>query len=182
MNAIKKNALLLTVVSFLTAAPWLNAQPHPLAKPQAPPMEVKMIQNGEVALPTEFQVALYEDLIQELQNKGVFRQVYRDGDQNANDVPDLVILQTTVTAFKKGSELQRDVIHVAGATTMTVHCQFTAKNGTILLQRDIEGKVRLIGDNLKATNDFAKKAATLAQENLSSGSIPPDSNNSVHGR
>jgi hypothetical protein len=37
-------------------------------------------------------------------------------------------------------------------------------------ERDITGKVRLIGDNLKATDDFAKKAATVAQETLASDS------------
>ena len=183
MKAMKKTTLLLTLLTVLAMGHWLCAQPHSLAKPQAPAMEVKMVQAGEeVALPAEFQVALYEDLIQELQNKGVFRQIYRDGDRDANDLPDLITLQTTITAFNKGSELKRDVIHVAGATSMTVRCQFATKDGKVLLQRDIQGKVRLMGDNLKATDDFAKKAATVVQENLSSDSIPPDSNNSVHKR
>ena len=67
-----------------------------------------MIQPGEINLPTEFQVALYENLVQELQKKGVFSQVYRDGDRNAAVAVDLVTLHTTVTGFKKGSELERD--------------------------------------------------------------------------
>jgi len=137
-----------------------------------------MIQAGEISLPAEFQVALYEDLIQELQKKGGFSQVYRDGDRNAADAPDLVILHTTVTGFKQGSELKRDVTTVGGATSITVHCQFTAKDGAVLLERDIDGKVRLIGDNLKATEDFAKKAATVARENFSSYSFPSDSKKS----
>ena len=48
----------------------------------------------------------------------------------------------------------------------------------MLLERDITGKVRLIGDNLKATDDFAKKAATVAQETLSSDSTSSDSKKS----
>jgi hypothetical protein len=47
-----------------------------------------------------------------------------------------------------------------------VHCQFTDKDGTVLLQRDIEGKVLFFGNNLKATEDFAKKAAKAADAAL----------------
>jgi hypothetical protein len=35
------------------------------------------------------------------------------------------------------------------------------------LSRDIEGKVLFFGNNLKATEDFAKKAARAADEALS---------------
>jgi hypothetical protein len=127
-----------------------------------------MIQPGEISLPAEFQVALYENLVQELQKKGGFSQVYRDGDRNAADAPGPVVLHTTVTGFKKGSELERDVTTVGGATSITIHCEFTEKEGKVLLERDVTGKVRLIGDNLKATDDFAKKAATVARDNFSS--------------
>jgi len=48
----------------------------------------------------------------------------------------------------------------------------------VLLERDTTGKVRLIGDNLKATDDFAKKAATVAQETLSSDSSSSNSKKS----
>ena len=51
---------------------------------------------------------------------------------------------------------------------MTLRCEFTDKDGTSLLVRDITGKVRLFGGNLKATSDFAKKAAKVADENFSS--------------
>jgi hypothetical protein len=37
----------------------------------------------------------------------------------------------------------------------------------VLLERDIKGNVRFFGGNLKATYDFAKKAATLTRENFS---------------
>lgn len=173
MKTIKSAAILLTLITGLSAAPLLCAQQQP-GKLKATAIEVEMIQPGEVSLPAEFQVALYEDLIQELQKTGGFSQVYRDGDRNAKDAPDLVILQTTVTGFKEGSELKRDVTTVGGATSITVQCKFTDKDGTVLLERNIEGKVRLIGDNLKATDDFAKKAATLAQKRYSSGQTDSD--------
>ena len=174
MKPIKSIVVLLAVVAGLIAVPLLRAQSHPLAKPLASAIEVKMVQPGEISLPAEFQVALYEDLIQELQKKGGFSQVYRDGDRNAAVAPGLVILHATVTVFKQGSEMERDVTTVAGATSITVDCKFTDKDGAVLLERNIVGKVRFIGDNLKATDDFAKKAATLARKSLSSGNRDSD--------
>ena len=44
-----------------------------------------MIPADGITLPTEFQVSLYENLINQLQKKGVFPRVYRDGDRNAGN-------------------------------------------------------------------------------------------------
>jgi len=178
VKTIKSATVLLTLITGLSAAPLLWAQQQPSAKLKASGIEVKMIQPGEISLPAEFQVALYENLIQELQKQSGFGQVYRDGDRNAAGTPDLVILHTTVTGFKQGSELARDVTTVGGATSITILCQFMDKDGKVLLERNIDGKVRLIGDNLKATEDFAKKAATVARENFSSDSTSSDSKKS----
>ena len=127
-----------------------------------------MIRSDEIKLPAEFQVALYENLIQQLEKKGrsVSWHVYRDGDRNAANRTDLVVLRSTVRGFKQGSEEKRQVTTVAGATSITVHCQFIDNQGKVLLERDINGKVRFFGANLKATYDFAKKAATFAHQNL----------------
>jgi len=178
LKTIKRATILCIFIARLTAVPLLCEQPHPPAISPAAAIEVEMIQAGEISLPAEFQVALYENLVQELQKNGGFSQVYRDGDRNAAGASDLVVLHTAVTAFKKGSELERDVTTVGGATSITIHCKFTDKEGKVLLERDITGKVRLIGDNLKATDDFAKKAATVAQETLSSDSTSSNSKKS----
>jgi Domain of unknown function (DUF4410) len=174
LKTIKTATLLWTLIAGLSAAPLLYAQADPVAKSPSSAIEVEMIQPGEINLPAEFQVALYENLVQQLQKEGGFSQVYRDGDRNATDVSDLVILHTSVTGFKKGSELERNVTTVGGATSITVHCKFTDKEGKVLLERDIDGKVRFFGDNLKATNDFAKKAAKVASEHF-----PSDHNRSA---
>ena len=62
--------------------------------------------------------------------------------------------------------MARDVTTVAGATSISVHCEFTSDGGQVLLARDIKGNVRFFGGNLKATSDFAKKAASVARENV----------------
>jgi hypothetical protein len=66
------------------------------------------------------------------------------------------------------SERARQVTTVSGATSITVLCQFTNPDGKSLLERDINGKVRFFGGNLKATHDFAKKAAHVTHEKSSS--------------
>jgi hypothetical protein len=54
----------------------------------------------------------------------------------------------------------RQVTTVAGATSITLRCEFKDKGGNSLLER-------FFGGNLKATYDFAKKAANVAVENFS---------------
>jgi hypothetical protein len=148
--------------------PVLQAQDRWPAKINASAITVMMIQSDEVKLPAEFQVSLYENLIQQLQKNGGFHRVYREGDRSSADVPDRIVLRSTVRGFKKGSEMARDVTTVAGATSITVRCEFTDNNdGQLLLARDVKGNVRFLGGNLRATYDFAKKAAGVARENFS---------------
>ena len=179
MKIVKRATFLWALIAGFSAAPLSYAQADPAAKSPSSAIEVKMIQPGEINLPAEFQVALFENLVQQLQKEGGFSQVYRDGDRNATDASDLVILHTAVTAYKKGSELQRNLTTVGGATSITVHCKFTDKEGKVLRERDITGKVRLLGDNLKATNDFAKKTAKVASEHFPSNRSNSDSDSQI---
>ncbi len=129
-------------------------------------IEIMMIESGEITLPAEFQISLYENLVEQMRKKGGFQRVYRDGERDSATAPDLVILRSTVRGFKKGSEMARQVTTVSGATAITVHCAFTDKDGRLVLARDIKGNVRFFGGNLRATYDFAKKAAKVAHENI----------------
>ena len=154
-----------TVALLFAACPLFARKSKPRIMARA--IQVEMIQSDEVSVPAEFQVALYENLIHRLEKRG-FQHVYRDGDRNAIGITDLVVLHSTVRRFKQGSERARQVTTVAGATSITIHCQFSSLDGTSLLERDVNGKVWFFGGNLKATNDFAKKAARVAHENFSS--------------
>jgi hypothetical protein len=144
----------------------VRAQAAPPAVKKASAIQVLMIQSDEIKLPAEFQISLYENLIQQLEKKGGFQHVYRDGDHNADSVAELVVLHSTVRGFKKGSEMARNVTTVAGKTSIDIHCQFTDKDGKSVLERDLNGKVRFFGGNLRATLDFAKKGAKLAHDNF----------------
>jgi len=166
MKRILDAAIKLSLFALIFSASPLLAQNNKPAKIKAAALQVEMIKSDEIKLPAEFQVALYENLIRQLEKKG-FSHVYRDGDHNAASVADLVVLHSTVRGFKAGSERARQVTTVTGATSIMIHCQFTKPDGTSLLEQDVKGKVRFFGGNLKATYDFAKKAARVANENFS---------------
>jgi hypothetical protein len=153
------------VVAAAFAASPLSAQP---VKTKASAIQVEMIHSDEIKLPAEFQISLYENLVRQLEKQGGFEHVYRDGDRRAKDAADLVVLYSTVRGFKAGSERARHVTTVAGATSVTIHCEFKNADGKVLLEQDVNGKVWFFGGNLRATYDFAKKTARVAHDNFSS--------------
>src|SRR5260370_12763278 len=95
-----------------------------------------MIQSDEIKLPAEFQVALYENLIRQLEKHGKFQHVFRDGDRNATSVGDLVVLHSSVRGFNAGSGRARQGTTVAGAASVSVHFQFTHPDGKTLFETD----------------------------------------------
>jgi hypothetical protein len=160
------SAFLFIATAFLLGGSRGSAQEKMQPKFKASAIQILMVQSNEVNLPLPFRVALYENMIEQVQKTGKFQHVYRDGDRAAADAPDLVILHTNVFGFKKGSEEARQVTTVAGATQIKVHCDFTDKSGESELKRDVTGNVRFIGGNLRATLDFGKKVAKISAENF----------------
>lgn len=156
--------------SLLFLAPASRAQDKPAAAAQpklhASAIQVVMVQSDEIKLPMPFQVALYENMIEQLTKTGKFQHVYRDGDKDAASAPDLVVLHSNVYGFKQGSEGKRQVTTVAGATQIKVHVTFTDKDGKSELAQDVTGNVRFIGGNLRATFDYAKKVANVVTTNF----------------
>ena len=63
-------------------------------------VQVDKVDAGDVKfLAPSFRVAIYESLLEELSKTKRFKQVLRDGDRNADDVSDLLILKTTVQKY-----------------------------------------------------------------------------------
>lgn len=129
-------------------------------------IQIEPVDTSQVALPPEFRVAVYENLIQEVSKTGKFQQVLRSGDRAAAGVPDLVILRTKVEEFKPGSQRQREVTTVSGATSVKLLVQVSSREGKVLLSREVVGKVRFFGQNLRATHDFSKKAAAILSQSF----------------
>jgi hypothetical protein len=159
-------ALALIVAAFLAAGSTVWAQQKEQTKISASAIQILPVQSDEVKIPAEFQMAVYEHLMQELQKSGKFQHVYREGDHAAAESADLITLRTNVTGFKQGSERKRQVTTVSGSTAITIHCSFVDKSGNVKLERDLTGKVRFFGGNLRATYDFAKKVAKVVEESF----------------
>jgi len=124
-------------------------------------VQIEPVEANGVAMSPEFRVAIYENVVEEVTKVGTFQQVYRSGDRRATDDPDLLTMRTTVEGFKRGSEKEREVTTVAGWTLIKADVQLVTRDGHILMDRQVEGKVRLFGGNLRATHDLAKKVSKL---------------------
>src|SRR5260370_3499332 len=140
MNRILSAGFRLFLFTLIFAAAPLLAQKSKPTKIKAAALQVEMIQSDEIKLPAEFQVALYENLIRQLEENG-FSRVYRDGDRNAASVADLVVLHSTVRGFKAGSERARQGTTVSGTTSITVRSPLTTPNRTSPLEQDLTSKV-----------------------------------------
>lgn len=127
-------------------------------------LQIEAAKFNDISMSPEFQVAIYENLVEEVTKASGFQRVYRSGDRRATNAPDLLTLRTTVEGFKRGSEKKREVTTVAGWTIIKTDVQLVDRNGRTLMDRQVEGKVRLFGENLRATRDLARKVARLIRQ------------------
>ena len=136
------------------------------SKLSASAIRIEQVDAGDVLIPMEFRVAIYESLLDRVRQTAKFKQVYRAGDRQADSVQDLVTLKTKIEKFQEGSQTKREVTTVSGATKVDVSATVVAKDGRVLLEQNLTGKVRFFGENLGATNDLAKRIAKLLREKL----------------
>src|SRR6202162_2501834 len=130
-------------------------------------VQVERIDSGQLDLAHSFQVAIYENLLEELNKTKRFKQVIREGDSKASETSDLLILKTTVVKYTPGSETQRAVTPVSGATKLTVRSQLVTREGRIVLESTVNGNVRFFGSNLRATHNLACNVAkAIKQSNV----------------
>jgi hypothetical protein len=127
-------------------------------------VQVDKVDAGDVPLASSFQIAIYESLLDEVNKTKRFKRVLRDGDRNAGDVSDLLILKTTVQKYTAGSETRRAVTTVSGATKLTVRSQLCTRDGHVVLERTVNGNVRFMGSNLRATHNLARNVAKAIKE------------------
>ena len=127
-------------------------------------IQIEPTDPGDIPMPPEFRMAIYESLIAHIKETVKFQHVYRSGDKDAASASDLVTLRTTARAFTKGSQKKREVTTVSGATKMTLNVHITDHAGQTLVDRDVQGKVRFLGENMRATYDFSKKVANIVRD------------------
>jgi hypothetical protein len=127
-------------------------------------IQIEPVSAEEGQLPPDFAMAIYEKLIHEIEKSNKFQQVFRSGDRRATDVPNLLILTTTLEKFQRGSETKRAVTTVGGATKVSVHAQLATRDLKIKVDKTVQGTVRLFGGNLNATQNLAKNIAELISQ------------------
>jgi len=136
-------------------------------------VQVDRVDPGDVGLEPSFEAAIYENPLEELVKTKQFKQLFRSGDHNANDVPSLLILKTTVQKYTPGSETRRAVTTVNGATKLNVRIQLVTREGQVVKEHVVDGNVRFIGGNLRATHNLAHNVAvTLKRSTLSEQADP----------
>jgi hypothetical protein len=171
MSSVARGSAALLLAISVLAQPWLLARPKP-APQQTKKLSASAIQlersglttESDLVIPEDTRISTYENLIIQLNKTRKFEQVFRSGDRNAVTVPDLVILRLFPEAFTPGSQKLREVTTVAGATSIKVKVQFSSRDGKILLEKEVQGKVRFYGENLRATSDLAKKVAAVVNK------------------
>jgi hypothetical protein len=136
-------------------------------------VQVGQIDAGNLDLSYSFQLAIYENLVDELNKTKQFQQVFRDGDVKASEVPNLLALKTTVEEYTPGSETRRAVTTVSGATKLTVRSQLLTSDGKVVLERRVNGDVRFFGSNLRATHNLAHNIAKTIKQSSWSGPGEP---------
>ena len=69
--------------------------------------------------------------------------------------------------YSPGSETKRAVTTVAGATKLNVKSQLCTADGQVVMERIVNGNVRFLGGNLRATHNLAHNvAAEIQKSNL----------------
>ena len=136
-------------------------------------VQVDQVDPGSLDLAYSFQIAIYENLVDELNKTKQFQQVFRDGDVRASEFPNLLVLKTTVEKYTPGSETRRAVTTVSGATKLAVRSQLLTREGKVVFERTVNGDVRFFGSNLRATHNLAHNIAkTIKQSSWSSSGQP----------
>jgi hypothetical protein len=178
MNTSKPNSWTFCVAAFVTIAVALSGRlvgETAAVKPSGGSsgsgtqwsVQVERIDPGHLGLAHSFQVAIYENLLEELKKTKRFKYVLREGDSKASENSDLLILKTMVVKYTPGSETQRAVTTVSGATKLTVRSQLVTREGRIVLESTVNGDVHFFGGNLRATHNLARNIAkAIKQSNL----------------
>ena len=184
MKTIRQNSWFIFVVAIVIPAAAFPGQLHGQnaaaksfgatgATPKQWSVQVDRVDSGNLDLAYSFQVAIYENLVEELNKTKQFERVLREGDRNAGNTPNLLLLKTTVEKYTAGSETRRAVTTVSGATKLTVRSQLVTRDGKVVLERTVNGQVRFLGSNLQATHNLARNVAkAIAQSSWSRSEQP----------
>jgi len=136
---------------------------------------------GDVSPDPFLAAEIDKNLLGELVRTKQFKQVLRSDDGNANSVPDLLILKTTVQGDATDSKTRRATLDdvgllgvvpglflrfsertaVSGSTKLKVQIQLYTREGHLILEHVVGQNVQSVGDNRRATQKLAHNVARI---------------------
>src|SRR5260370_37571946 len=123
---IRRSWLVACAVLLISPA-YAEAQSAP-GKASASAIQIEQVDAGDILIPMEFRVAIYESLLDRVRQTSKFKQVFRSGDRQADGIQHLVTLKTKIERFQEGSQTKREVTTVSGATKMAVRSTVVGKD------------------------------------------------------
>jgi hypothetical protein len=148
-------------------------------------LRVDKVDTGDLSPDPSLESALHENLLRELTKTKRFKEVLLSSDRS--EVPDLLILKTTVQEYAPGSEIRPATLGdagvlgvvaegflrlcgwsaVSGVNKLNAHIQLYTREGQLVLDNVVEGDVGFTGDNARATHNPAHSVAvTLKRSTL----------------
>jgi hypothetical protein len=144
-------------------------------------VQIDEVDSGDVSPDPTLGSAIHENLLGELGKTKKFKQVLRSDDGNANNVPDLLTLKTTVQGYAPSSKTRRSTFDdvgllgvvpglflrfwrrttVSGAAKLKVYIRLYTREGHLILERVVGQDVQSVGDNLRATQKLAHNVAVI---------------------
>jgi hypothetical protein len=144
-------------------------------------VQIDKVDSGDVSPDPLLEAEIHRNLLRELAKTKKFRQVLRSDDRNGNDVPDLLILKTTMQEYAPSSETRRAAVDdvgllgvvprlllrfrerttASGATKLKVHLRLYTREGHLVLEDVVRQNVRSIGDTWRATQKLAHNMAII---------------------
>jgi hypothetical protein len=150
-------------------------------------VQVEQVDCSDASPDSCFGAAIRENLLGELAKTKKFKQVLGSDDRKTNDVPDLLILKTTVQEYSPSGEPHRASLDdvgllgvipglflrfwgrtaVSGVTKVKVRIQLYTQKGHLILEDVVGGNVQSIGGNLRDPRKLARHiAADLKRSSL----------------
>ena len=161
LGALSAQPLMLAAAD--TAVPYTALEISPLEVPSG------------IDLPGDFQAALTQSLVEQMETTHKFAQVFVRG-RKPDGAPEAPLRLTgSITDYKKGSRAVRYLAGPAalagpGKTSLKAHVQFIdTASGAVKFETDVDGKVAMGlmgGDSKGAARGLAKEVAKNAKSGL----------------
>jgi hypothetical protein len=123
-----------------------------------------------VAFTPDWLATLQEEVVQQMQKSGGFKETLRAGEKASNASEPILQLSGVVTEYQAGSRTKRYVLGpMFGKTKIVAHVKFMEPTGKVVLEKDVDGKVIIGfigGDSIGATRGLAKEIVELAKNKL----------------